>query len=57
VARIKGGSLFLRRAFGQEPEFYGFLRRLESYEQVFDEGTTIVLRPDSDLLRYLQATQ
>jgi len=43
------------RAFGQEPEFYGFLRRLESYEQVFDEGTTIVLRPDSDLLRYLQS--
>jgi membrane protease subunit HflC len=43
------------RAFGQEPEFYGFLRRLESYEQVFAEGTTIVLRPDSDLLRYLQS--
>lgn len=42
-------------AFGQEPEFYGFLRRLETYEQVFKEGTTIILRPDSDLLRYLQS--
>ena len=38
---------------GQDPEFYGFLRRLESYEKIFADGTTVVLRPDSDLLRYL----
>ena len=43
------------RAFGQDPGFYGFLRRLETYEQVFAEGTTIVLRPGSDLLRYLES--
>ncbi len=42
------------RAFGQDPEFYGFLRRLESYEKIFAGGTTVVLSPDSDLLRYLQ---
>ena len=44
------------RAFGRDPAFYGFLRRLESYERVFSDGTTtIVLKPDSDLLRYLDS--
>jgi len=42
------------RAFGQDPEFYGFLRRLETYEKIFAEGTTVILPADSDLLRYLQ---
>lgn len=42
------------RAFGQDPGFYAFQRRLETYERIFGEGTTtILLRPDSDLLRYL----
>jgi membrane protease subunit HflC len=41
------------RAFGRDPAFYGFVRRLEAYERVFSPETTIVLRPDSDLLRYL----
>jgi membrane protease subunit HflC len=43
------------RAFGRDPSFYGFIRRLESYERVFSPDTTIVLRPDSDLLRYLNS--
>ncbi len=43
------------RAFGRDPAFYGFLRRLETYEQVFAQGTTIILRPGSDLLRYLES--
>jgi len=40
-------------AFGQDPAFYGFVRRLESYERIFSPETTVVLRPDSDLLRFL----
>lgn len=44
------------RAFGQDAGFYGFLRRLEAYERVFVDGTTtVVLRPGSDLLRYLDS--
>jgi membrane protease subunit HflC len=43
------------QAFGRDPNFYGFLRRLETYERVFTPDTTIVLRPDSDLLRYLNS--
>jgi membrane protease subunit HflC len=44
-------------AFGQDPAFYGFVRRLESYERVFSPDTTIVLRPDSDLLRFLNTSR
>lgn len=40
-------------AFGQDPEFYSFLRRMEAYEQMVTSGTTLVLDADSDLLRYL----
>jgi len=43
------------QAFGRDPGFYGFVRRLETYERVFSPETTIVLRPDSDLLRYLDS--
>lgn len=41
-------------AFGQDPEFYAFTRRLQTYEKILGTGTTLVLPPDSDLLRYLQ---
>jgi modulator of FtsH protease HflC len=43
------------QAFGQDPAFYGFVRRLESYERIFSPETTVVLRPDSDLLRFLNS--
>jgi modulator of FtsH protease HflC len=43
------------QAFGQDAAFYGFVRRLETYEKVFSPETTIVLRPDSDFLRYLNS--
>jgi membrane protease subunit HflC len=44
------------RAFGQDAGFYAFQRRLETYERIFAEGTTtILMRPDSDLLRYLES--
>jgi modulator of FtsH protease HflC len=43
------------QAFGQDPEFYAFTRRLQTYEKILGTGTTLVLPPDSDLLRYLQS--
>jgi membrane protease subunit HflC len=42
-------------SFGQDPEFYAFTRRLQAYEKTLTSGTTLVLHPDSDLLRYLQS--
>jgi membrane protease subunit HflC len=43
------------QAFGQDPEFYAFLRSLQAYEKILGSGTTLVLPPDSELLRYLQS--
>jgi membrane protease subunit HflC len=42
------------QAFGQDPEFYAFRRRLQAYEKILSNDTTLVLSPDSELLRYLQ---
>lgn len=43
------------QAFGQDEEFYAFTRRLQAYEKILGRGTTLVLRPDSELLTYLQS--
>ena len=45
------------QAFGRDPEFYAFTRRLQSYEKVLGNGTILVLSPNSELLRYLQNPQ
>jgi len=44
-------------AYGQDPEFYSFLRSLESYEKLLKEGSTLVLGTDSKLFRYLEAPE
>ena len=40
-------------AFGKDPEFYRFLRTLQSYETFIDSNTTLLLPSDSELLQYL----
>ncbi len=40
-------------AFGQDPEFYQFLRTLQAYDLVINDGTTLILPADSELLQYL----
>lgn len=40
-------------AFGEDPEFYQFLRTLESYQLFIDENTTLILPMDAELLQYL----
>jgi modulator of FtsH protease HflC len=44
------------KAYGQDPYFYGVWRTLQAYRDTFDAGKTrLVLTPDNDFLRYLQA--
>jgi membrane protease subunit HflC len=43
-------------AFGQDPEFYQFLRTLQAYDKVINDGTTLILPADSELLKYLNQT-
>ncbi len=40
-------------AHGKDPDFYRFLRTLESYRTFLNDKTTVVLSSDSDLLRLL----
>ena len=40
-------------AFGKDPEFYRFIRTLQSYEAFIDDNTTLILPSDSELLQYL----
>lgn len=48
-------ALVTANAFGQDLEFYALVRRLQVYETILGEGSTIMLPPDSDLLRYLES--
>ena len=43
------------RSFGQDPEFYAFLRSLEAYEKLLKSDSTLVLTSESDLFRYLNS--
>ncbi len=51
VTRIYG------RTYGQDPEFYSFLKTLEAYRVTVGDNTTLMIRGDSDLYRYLGSVQ
>jgi len=41
-------------AYNQDPEFFAFMKTLESYESVIGDNTSLVLSSDSDLFHYLK---
>ncbi len=44
------------KAFGQDPNFFAIWRTLQGYRDIFDSGgARLVVTPDNDYLRYLQA--
>jgi len=49
ATRIYGES------YGADPEFYAFLRTLETY-QALGENTTLMINADSEFFRYLEST-
>lgn len=42
-------------SYEQDAEFYSFLRRLQTYEQLFEGKTTLLLESDSELLKYFKS--
>ena len=40
-------------ALGADPEFYHFVRTLESYDKIIDKSTTVILPADSSLMKGL----
>jgi membrane protease subunit HflC len=41
-------------AFSQDPEFFSFMKTLESYEKVVGGNTSMVLSSESDIYKYLK---
>jgi len=42
------------QAYSQDPEFYAFLKTLESYSTIIGSNTSVVLSSDSDIYKYLK---
>lgn len=42
-------------AYGRDPEFYSFLRTLESYKETIGGDTSVILTTESDYLKYLKS--
>ncbi|RPJ04968.1 MAG: protease modulator HflC [Deltaproteobacteria bacterium] len=42
-------------AHEQDPEFYSFLRRLQTYEHLFEGKTMVLLESDSEILKYFRS--
>ena len=42
-------------AYNKDPEFYSFLKTLDTYTQTLDKGSWLILTTDSDYLKYLKS--
>ncbi len=41
-------------AYGQDPEFFEFVRTMEAYKKVLSQDTKLILTPDSEFFKFLQ---
>jgi len=44
-------------AYSQDPEFYSFLKTLDTYKRTIDEDSTIIMTTDSDYYKYLKGLE
>lgn len=54
--RGEGDAQALRiyaEAYNKDPEFYAFWQTLQTYKDVIDKDTTIIISPDSEFARYI----
>ena len=47
----------LGKAYRRDPEFYKFIRALDSYDLIIDRNTTLMLPADNELFKYLDSRQ
>ena len=57
ATRIRGegeakATEIYRDAYAKDPEFYQFWRTLETYKKILGQETTVVIPPDSELMKY-----
>ena len=58
IARGQGDgarTVILNNAFNRDTGFFAFYRSMEAYEKAFDNGTSLVLSPESDFMRFFGA--
>jgi membrane protease subunit HflC len=41
-------------AYNKDPDFYSFMKTLETYKNTVDDNTTVVLTTDGDYYKYLK---
>jgi len=44
-------------AYNKDPEFYAFLKTLDTYRNTINADTTVIFSPESEYLQYFNATQ
>jgi len=44
------------QAYGQDPEFYAFLKTMELYKETLEKDSTMILSTDSELMKYLKGS-
>ncbi len=47
----------LGKAYSKDPEFYKFIRALDSYDLIIDEQTTLILPTENELFRFLDSNE
>jgi membrane protease subunit HflC len=45
------------KAYNQDPQFYSFLKTLETYKETIDDKSTVILTTDSDYYKYLKSLE
>ncbi len=45
------------KAYNQDPEFYGFVKTLDTYKDTVDKDTIMILSADSEYFEYLKSAQ
>ena len=54
VKDLEAATRIYADAHQVDPEFYAFVRSLESYRKAIDEHTTLVLSPEAEFFRFLE---
>ena len=55
-ADAEAGDIYAQ-AYNRDPDFYRFLKTMETYRETLDEQTLLVLTTDGEFLRYLKSSR
>ncbi len=56
VADAEATTIYAR-AYGKDPDFYQFMKTLETYRSSFDSDVTLILTTDSEILSFLKKSR